>query len=614
MRTSENDFFCLDEVTCRDLNILANRSSKGISRSSFLGSKGSGESKSTTLFNVINHCRTKFGKRTLQEWILRPLKRVDAILARQNAVKWAAQTDTSSLLSTFLDHVCELESLVLLLHSGKISCKKMVSLLSLTTKLGESLEEIVRIGVDHTSAGMKGCDGAPDTVISGMQGCALTEMAKDAKGFLSQLNRDAATANDIQSLFVPAALAKYSKAHDTDKALRAHMAAIDAELLRVRRVLKSPSLEFKTLKISTTNKLEFLIEQPKNTAVPEDWILINETQKFSRYHTTAIVQLTEDITRARDELKIALDEAFFDYIASLDRVMYVRYHTVIIFLGQLDALFSLGCVSKAPGCVFPSYSSGSSDVEELLIEGARHPLVERIMADKGHGQEFIANDVHLTPNFGRRSTMVLSGPNMGGKSVYCSAVALISLLGAIGSSVPAVSAKLYAFDNILTRMGSSDDLASGQSSFEIELQRTSMILRTATPKSLVIFDELGRGTGTNDGVSIALATLKYSISCIGCVLMFVTHYSTIIDSVGEGALHCHMSYMEDGDGPDGEGTGNVTFLFKCIESASKGSYGLNCARIAGLDERFLALAKRKSDEVAPDERVPYLTTLQAVDH
>ena len=217
------------------------------------------------------------------------------------------------------------------------------------------------------------------------------------------------------------------------------------------------------------------------------------------------------------------------------------------------------------------------------------------------GEQFIPNDVLLRCNFQSRSCQVITGPNMGGKSSYVRMIALICLLGQIGAHVPADSAKLCIFDHIFTRMGAGDDLAAGHSTFMSELHRTNFILQRATSRSLVLLDELGRGTAANDGLAIAQATLNYFTNTIGCAMLFVTHFPQIADAVeeeeeefaaqGAGAVvaavaqvgthktkvNMHMSYIEEvvtytegNQGKDGNSSSSlqedvqVMFLYKAV--------------------------------------------------
>ncbi|CAM9514786.1 unnamed protein product, partial [Discosporangium mesarthrocarpum] len=181
--------------------------------------------------------------------------------------------------------------------------------------------------------------------------------------------------------------------------------------------------------------------------------------------------------------------------------------------------------------------------------------------------------------------LVVTGPNMGGKSSTVRLVALLCIMGQIGSFVPADSAELYCLDGVYTRMGAGDDLAADMSTFMVELWHTSYILKHATPRSLVVLDELGRGTSTHDGVAIAMATLRHLVTEICCATLFVTHYQQVADLTEDPSLRCAV---DEGGGEEEEDKAKpsavrgVTFLYKVVEGQARKSYGLNAAREAGM--------------------------------
>eukprot|EP00669_Euglena_mutabilis_P013473 TRINITY_DN8442_c0_g1_i1.p2 TRINITY_DN8442_c0_g1~~TRINITY_DN8442_c0_g1_i1.p2 ORF type:complete len:266 (+),score=65.27 TRINITY_DN8442_c0_g1_i1:977-1774(+) len=210
-------------------------------------------------------------------------------------------------------------------------------------------------------------------------------------------------------------------------------------------------------------------------------------------------------------------------------------------------------------------------------------MVERLMHERATGG-YVPNDVSLT--VGGERCMVITGPNMGGKSSYIRQVALIVLMAQIGTYVPAASARVGVFDAIYARMGARDDLVHGQSTFMVELQETSDILRRATDRSLVILDELGRGTSTHDGVAIAHATLEHLLTEVRSALLFVTHYPQItgIADAHPSSVGCYsMAFLQDtAEGPDPAAAPRVTFLYKLHRGVAPSSFGLNVARLAGI--------------------------------
>ncbi|KMU76664.1 DNA mismatch repair protein Msh3 [Coccidioides immitis RMSCC 3703] len=238
-----------------------------------------------------------------------------------------------------------------------------------------------------------------------------------------------------------------------------------------------------------------------------------------------------------------------------------------------------------PGYVRPTYA----DEARISVRGGRHPMVEQLLLDT-----YVPNDTELGTD-GTRALLV-TGPNMGGKSSYVRQVALISIMGQIGSYVPAESATLGMLDAVYTRMGAFDNMLAGESTFMVELSETSDILKQATPRSLVILDELGRGTSTHDGVAIAQAVLDYMVRDIRSLTLFITHYqhlSNLARTFPNGELrNVHMKFTESGkDGQD------ITFLYEVGEGVAHRSYGLNVARLANIPSSVLDVAYTKSAEL-----------------
>ena len=369
-------------------------------------------------------------------------------------------------------------------------------------------------------------------------------------------------------------------------------------------------------------------------SVPASWQQVNSTKTAVRFHTPQTIKLQGRLEVLRDEVKRTARVAWIEFLQLCDVKLHTKMRHFVRSLGELDALLSLSVVSTLPGYTRPTYRNEKTkltaaaareeeqggggggeegkdeeggrdgDNSEIKIIAGRHPMAERLM--ERNGNTFISNDVHLRCRHQNRCCQIVTGPNMGGKSSYVRMIALISLMGQIGAHVPADEAFLFPFDNILTRMGAGDDLAAGQSTFMAELSRTAGIIKLATSQSLVILDELGRGTSTFDGVAIAISTLRYIVRTIGCTTLFVTHYPQVTTLINEDglrgkAINAHMSYIETSTTnqlSDEQAVGqSVMFLYKVVEKASKGSYGLNVARLADLDNNTLKLAAKKAREM-----------------
>ena len=244
-------------------------------------------------------------------------------------------------------------------------------------------------------------------------------------------------------------------------------------------------------------------------------------------------------------------------------------------ISELDVLCTLTERADTLSYCRPTLIDGSG----VHLENSRHPVVEQVLTP---ASTFVPNNVVLKPE---RHMMIITGPNMGGKSTYMRQTALITLLAHIGSYVPATSAEIGIVDRIFTRIGSSDDLASGRSTFMVEMTETATILQNATDKSLVIMDEIGRGTSTFDGLSLAWACAEYLASNIKALCLFATHYFelTSLPESCTGTVNAHLSATEHND--------DIVFLYRIEEGAASQSYGLQVAKLAGIPQQVLADAK-----------------------
>jgi len=247
-----------------------------------------------------------------------------------------------------------------------------------------------------------------------------------------------------------------------------------------------------------------------------------------------------------------------------------------MLMAKLDVYLSLASVAAKNKYIKPEVDE--SDV--IYIKDGRHPVVEQFVKDS----YFVPNDAELDTN--RNRLMLITGPNMAGKSTYMRQIAVICVMAQIGSFVPASDARLGVIDKLFTRVGASDDLASGQSTFMLEMNEVAYILRNATKKSLIIYDEVGRGTSTFDGMSIARAIVEYTNSRkIGAKTLFATHYHelTSMEDELEGIVNYNIAAKKRGD--------NITFLRKIVRGSTDDSYGIEVAKLAGLPNEVIKRAK-----------------------
>ncbi len=320
--------------------------------------------------------------------------------------------------------------------------------------------------------------------------------------------------------------------------------------------------------------------------VPEDFIRKQTLANAERYTTVRLKELEDTILNAEDKL-FSLEYDLFIEIrnkmaAAVDRILESARITALA-----DAYSSLGYVAAANGYVRPTLNTkGIVD-----IKGGRHPVVEQLTKD----EMFISNDTYLDNNANRIS--VITGPNMAGKSTYMRQVALIVLMAQIGSFVPASAANIGVVDRIFTRVGASDDLASGRSTFMVEMTEVANILRNATSRSLLILDEIGRGTSTFDGLSIAWAVIEYisNKKLLGAKTLFATHYHELTELEGkiEGVNNYCIAVKEQKD--------TIVFLRKIVKGGADRSYGIAVAKLAGLPESVVARANELAGKLSEND-------------
>ncbi len=335
----------------------------------------------------------------------------------------------------------------------------------------------------------------------------------------------------------------------------------------------------RTLKVGYNKVFGYYIEVSKSFVdqVPEHYIRRQTLTNGERYITGELKELENRILGASEKLA-HLEYDLFCSIRSLaaDALEIIQKNASA--LAQADVLTALADVAEKNNYVCPVVDNG--DVIE--IKNGRHPVVEKML----RGDMFVPNDIYLDADDSR--LMIVTGPNMAGKSTYMRQTALIALMAQMGSFVPAQSAHIGILDKIFTRVGASDDLASGQSTFMLEMSEVAGILKNATPRSLIIYDEIGRGTSTYDGMSIARAVLEYTADKekLGAKCIFATHYHELTSLEGkvDGVKNCRIAVKKRGD--------EIIFLRKIVSGAADESYGIEVAKLAGVNQEVIDCAKR----------------------
>lgn len=334
-------------------------------------------------------------------------------------------------------------------------------------------------------------------------------------------------------------------------------------------------------------KNPFQLEVPvaHKAKIPKDWKLMSQTKNENRYYSPPLGPVIDSWRKAKDELQDVQLGLLLGEIEFLDS-HHVLWHQLVSSVAELDCLLSLATTSSSsasgPMCKPEFVESNNAFVE---LESVRHPILS-LKVDP-----FISNTIRIGGE--HPHVMLLTGPNMGGKSSLLRQICLAVIMAQLGCFVPAEKCRLSPFDRIFTRIGANDDIFAGRSTFLVELQETCSVLKNATSKSLVVLDELGRGTSTHDGYAIAYAVLDHLSKNMTCPVLFSTHYHRLTDefSASPGVKLCHMSCVTDQD------TNDVTFLYELADGVCSKSYGMNVARMAGIDPKIVEKAEKTSQQL-----------------
>jgi len=333
----------------------------------------------------------------------------------------------------------------------------------------------------------------------------------------------------------------------------------------------------KTLRVGYNKVFGYYIEVTKSlvSQVPDRYIRKQTLTGCERYITQELKDMEATILGAKDKL-CALEFALFTDLREKIAAASSRIQSTASLIAEVDVYACFAEVATQNSYVCPEVDLGG----DLVIKDGRHPVVERFVSSGC----FVPNDTEL--DTASRRLMLITGPNMAGKSTYMRQVALIAVMAQIGSYVPAKSARLGVIDKVFTRVGASDDLASGQSTFMLEMTEVAHILKNATRRSLIVYDEVGRGTSTYDGMSIARAVAEYTLGKkVGAKTLFATHYHelTVLEDELEGVVNYNIAAKKRGDG--------ITFLRRIVRGATDDSYGIDVAKLAGVPNEVVHRAK-----------------------
>jgi DNA mismatch repair protein MutS len=352
-----------------------------------------------------------------------------------------------------------------------------------------------------------------------------------------------------------------------------------------------------SLKVRFNNVFGYYIEisKPNLHLAPADYERKQTLVNAERFTTPELKELEQKILAAEEKI-LELERSIFAELRAFAASQAPRIRATAAAIAELDVTAGLASLAVEARYSRPRFS----DSGQMKIAGGRHPVIERLA--EREAQRFIPNDLYLDPE--SAFIAVITGPNMGGKSTYLRQAALIAILAQMGSFVPADSALLPLIDRVFTRIGASDNLARGRSTFMVEMTETAVILNTATPRSLIVLDEIGRGTATYDGLALAWAVIEHIHQKIRAKTLFATHYHELTELAEqlEGVRNLHVSVKESGD--------QIVFLRKVEPGSADRSYGIEVARLAGLPlgvieraREILSLHEKTEHEVT-EELVP----------
>lgn len=532
-----NDFLVLDAVTLKNLEITESR----------------GENNKKTLFNVIDETVTGMGARILRNWILRPSVRRSEIQTRLSAVGELSDSILRDKIRFLLKQVSDLERLTGRLNLGNASPRDLIA-------LNGSLKQTPRINSSLSDAQSLLLQVLAENIFELPEISLLIETA-----IAAEPPPNAAEGGVIRAGFN----IELDELRDISRSTKQVVAAFEEK--------EKSRTGISHLKIRFNNVFGYYIEISKGSVgrVPADYERRQTLTNAERYTTPQLKEWETKILGAEEKI-LELETEIFKTVRAQIREETLKLQSTARALATLDALASLAEVAARYNFACPTLHDG----DEIEIRNGRHPIVEKYSA-----ASFVPNDLSMNNSTAR--LLIITGANMGGKSTILRQIAIIQILAQIGSFVPAASARLPIVDRIWTRVGASDDLASGRSTFMVEMTETAEILHNATPRSLILLDEIGRGTSTFDGLSIAWSVAEYLHNSPqhSAKTLFATHYHELTELAENlpGAQNYQITATESG--------GEVVFLHKLQKGKASKSYGIAVAKLAGLPQKVIERAK-----------------------
>jgi len=505
-----------------------------------------------SLLSVIDLSKTAMGGRLLKSWLGHPLLDLAILNQRQEAVVWFHQEGLArQKVISLLSDIADLERLVNRVMSGRVMPRELLALRSSLEKVPD-LKTAMADGeaINWLSSELNPCPDIMDLIARAIA---------DEPGDLEQ-------GGVIKEGFSP----DLDEIRRNSRQAKQYLAGLE-QRERQRTGIKS-------LKVGYNRIFGYYIEVSRSNLnlVPSDYIRKQTLAEAERFFTPELKEYESLILNAQE--KIAdLEAAIFRQLCQQISAVGGQILATARSVAQIDALSSLAEVAARHGYVRPTLTNDDA----IDLKGGRHPIVEQSIGS----DNFVPNDAYLCNR--DNQLVILTGPNMSGKSTYLRQVALIILLAQIGSFVPADSANIGIVDRIFTRIGAQEDLAAGQSTFMVEMTEAANILNNATPRSFIILDEIGRGTSTYDGLSIAWAVAEFIHNHpeLGAKTLFATHYHELVDlaDILSRVKNFNVAVAEEGD--------KVIFLHKIIPGGTDRSYGIHVAQLAGLPKSVIVRAQ-----------------------
>ena len=537
---NENQYMNLDYNTRRNLELtrtMMNKEKKG------------------SLIWLLDKTKTAMGKRLLRYWLEHPLLNIGTILNRQSAIADLVDDTVQRLeITESLIGIFDIERLMTKIVYGNANARELRSLCgafenlpqikNLISKFDSSLMRKLTEDIDT----LEDIHQLIDTAIEEEPPFSIREGGLIKEGYNEELDAVRSDMNNSTSL----------------------LAQIELEQKEKTGIPK--------LKVGYNRVFGYYIEVTNSykDKVPEEYIRKQTLTNCERYITQELKDLEGRILGAKDR-SFGMEYAIFDEIRKVIANNLDRIEKTAKAIATLDVLTSLANVASDNNYTRPEVNQSS----KIILKDSRHPVVEALLS----GAPFVPNDVTLDNDSNR--VAIITGPNMAGKSTYMRQVALIVLMAQMGSFVPASYAEIGVVDSIFTRVGASDDLASGQSTFMVEMNEVANIVKKATKNSLLILDEIGRGTSTYDGMSIARAVLEFVADKkkLGAKALFATHYHelTVMENLLDGVKNYNIAVKKRGD--------DITFLRRIIPGGADDSYGIEVAKLAGLPDWIIKRAK-----------------------